>query len=261
MRRVFLFLLSLVLLIPFGFLYAQEGLTQKGLEEEFAYITYLAGNVEVDRTPENDVSDFEPAEIDMELAVGTIIRTGRDSLCEITIPGRSLMRLSSGTVFQIEQSEVEEETGRFRERFNFLAGKFKSTVEKFSAKDSEYSVVSGTTLAGVRGSELGGAIRIQKGVDFLCFEGELMIESTEGAFEPVVLRSGQRSYVPEVGVPTPAQTIAEETLEQWEQEFATEEEKALFLEEEEEEAVEEPEAVREREMPESTFEEHHYYRQ
>lgn len=171
------------------------------------------------------------------------------------------MRLSGGSVFQIEQSEADEETGRFRERFNFLAGKFKATVEKFSTKDSDYSVASGTTLAGVRGSEMGGAIKIQKGVDFFCFEGELMIESTEGAFEPVILTSGQKSYVPEEGVPTPAQTIPEETLKRWEQEFATEEEQAFALEEEEEEveeeeeeeAVEEPEAVQEPEKPASAL--------
>jgi len=264
-KKVIPFFLPVVLLFSHVLLWAQEGTLRGGMEQEPAYITYLSGNIDVDRTPNNEISDFEPAELDMELPIGTIIRTGRDSLCEITIPGRSLMRLASGTVFQIEQSEAEEETGTFRERFNFLAGKFKATVEKFTTKDSEYSVVSGTTLAGVRGSELGGAIKIGKGADFLCFEGELVIESTEGVFEPIVLTSGERSYVPKEGVPSPVQTIPEETLKQWEQEFATEEEYALALEKEEEvlaleeeeeveEAVEEPEVVLEPEKPKSVLE-------
>ena len=167
----------------------------------------------------------------MELPVGCVIRTGRASLCEITVPDRSVIRLSSGSTFQIVDASVDTESGRMRERFNFFAGMFKAKVEKFTVRDSEFTVVSGTTLAGVRGTEFGGEMRTGEGSEFLCFEGEVVIESVEEAFEPVVLEAGEMSYVPEQEAPLPVRRITAETLARWEKEFATAEEKALFFEE------------------------------
>ena len=240
MRKAILFLL--LFMIPFSAsrLPAQDGssqdaVSQNELEEEPAYITYLSGNVDVDRTPQNDISDFEPAELGMELGVGSIIRTGREALCEITMPDRSLLRLSKGTVFEIKQSSINRETGKVRERFNFLAGKFRAKVEKLVTTDSEFAVVSGTALAGVRGTVLGGSLKVGKGADFLCFDGEIVLESTIGAYEPVVLKSKEMSFVPLDGAPEPVQSIPEETLRKWEQDFKTEGEVLAVDEETEDE--------------------------
>jgi hypothetical protein len=212
-----------MILVP-SVLSAQEKLALEGLAEEGVYITYLSGTVDVDLTPQNGVSDFEPAELDMELPVGCVIRTGRSSLCEITIPDRSVIRLASGSSFEIVDASIDTKTGRIRERFNFFAGKFRAKVEKFTVRNSEFTVASGTTLAGVRGTELGGAIRTGNGADFLCFEGEVVIESTGDVFEPVVLNAGEMSYVPQAGAPSGVQAISQETLEKWKAEFATGEE-------------------------------------
>ncbi|MBN2322370.1 MAG: FecR domain-containing protein [Spirochaetes bacterium] len=236
MRRGMLFVLLLLLLyVPASYmcmmlvpsvLSAQEQLTLEGLTEEGVFITYLSGAVDVDRTPQNGISDFEIAELDMELPSGCVIRTGRSSLCEITIPQRSVIRLASGSSFEIVDASVDTETGRVRERFNFFAGKFRAKVEKFTVRDSEFTVASGTTLAGVRGTELGGAIRTGDGADFFCFEGEVVIKSAEDVFEPVVLNAGEMSYVPQAGAPSGVQAIPQETLKQWRDEFATVEETA-----------------------------------
>ena len=203
---------------------AQEKLEIEGLADETVYVTYLSGSVDVDRTPENGVSDFESAVLDMELPDGCVIRTGKSSLCEITIPDRSIIRLSSGSSFQIVDASVDTDSGRVRERFNFFAGRFKAKVEKFTVRDSEFTVASGTTLAGVRGTELGGEIRTDEGADFLCFEGEVVIESAAEEFEPVVLKTGEMSFVPEKKAPLPVKKIPAEILTRWKKEFAKEEE-------------------------------------
>ena len=264
MRKVILFLLPFFVLLSWAGLWAQESSPQGGLPqgsplqgsvEEPAYITYLSGNVDVDRTPENEVSDFEPAELDMELLAGSTIRTGRKAICEITMPEGSMVRLGSGTVFQIEYSSIDRDTGRMRERFNFLAGKFKAKVNKFTTADSEFSVISGTALAGVRGTVLGGSVKAGKGgADFLCFDGKLVIESTTGAYEPVVLNTGQMSFVPWVGTPSPVQAIPQQTLQAWEQEFKTEGEEAPVPEEAEEEPKPEDEWLTESWEPQKQME-------
>ncbi|UCB46744.1 MAG: FecR domain-containing protein [Spirochaetota bacterium] len=235
MRKAILIYLPVILILSFGNLIAQED-----MKEEPAYISFLSGNVDVDITPQNDISDFEPAELDLELPVGSIIRTGREALCEITMPDESTISLTAGTVFQIEHSAINRDTGKTRQRFNFIAGRFKAKVKKFTTTDSEFSVVSGTSLAGVRGSILGGKARTGMGTDFLCFEGTLVIESLEDAFEPVVLNPGQMSFVPEEGMPTPAVEIPRETIEEWEEEFKPfEDEPEIVPEEVEEEVAEE----------------------
>jgi hypothetical protein len=235
MRKALLFILPVILVLSFGILSAQDG-----MDEEPAYVSFLSGNVDVDSTPENDISDFEPAELDKELPVGSIIRTGREALCEITLPDGSTLSLTAGTVFQIESSSYNRETGKTRQRFNFIAGKFKARVKKFTTTDSEFSVVSGTTLAGVRGSILGGSTRAGAGADFLCFEGQLVIESLEDAFEPVVLNEGQMSFVPKEGAPTPVVEIPQETIEEWEEEFKPFEAEEQPVPQEKEEEISEP---------------------
>ncbi len=241
MRKVILLLLSILFVLVVGILWAQED-----MEEEPAYISFISGNVDVDVTPVNDIDDFEPAELDMELPIGTTIRTGQDAIVEITMPDESIVRLSSGTVFQIEDSSINRDTGRIRERFNLIAGKIKATVQKFTTSGSEFTVASGTALAGVRGTILGGSAMPGQGADFLCFVGKIVIESVTGAFEPIVLYEGQMSFVPIEGVPEPVIDIPDEVYEEWEQEFKKFEEAAPEVKEEaEEEEVEKVEEVEE----------------
>ena len=72
MKRIMTALFALLICGFFGFAHAQDD-----TGELSAYISFLTGNVEVDLTPENELDDFVPAELDMEVFEGTLIRTGR----------------------------------------------------------------------------------------------------------------------------------------------------------------------------------------
>jgi len=204
---VILFLLSFV--FAFG---AEE------LVPEPAYISYIVGGVDVDLTPDNDMEDFTEAKMDMSLPLGSLVRTGKDALCELTLLDGSMIRISSGSVFQIETVSYDSQTTKKKGRFKLVFGRARSKVEKLTTKDSRFEVVSGTALAGVRGTSYGVAF---DGVtsQVLVFDGSVSFESLEGLFEPVRIEEGMMSSVREGGVPDTPRAIPPEVLDEWEAEL------------------------------------------
>ncbi|MCK4805185.1 MAG: FecR domain-containing protein, partial [Spirochaetes bacterium] len=248
MKKIVIYIFSILFILSFGLLYAQED-----MEEEPAYVSYLAGNVDVDLTPDNNMEDFEMAELDMEIPAGTLIRTGMDGLCEITMPDQSTIKVSGGSVFQVDEMLISRETGKSSQKFKLLFGKIRARVEKFTTSDSKFEIASGTALAGIRGTVIGDTF---DGVNtkVLCFEGEVTLESLTGAFEPVVMNAGQMSSVAEGGIPEPVIDIPPEEMQEWAEDlekFA--EEAAEKVEEVKEAAKDEEIAKKAAEKGESFF--------
>jgi len=237
MRKITIFIFTLIFILSSGgFLFAQDD-----MEEEPAYISYLVGNVDVDITPDNNIEDFEVAELDMDLPAGTIIRTGQDAICEITMPDESTIKISSGSVFQIEEVLISKETGRKVEKFNLIFGKVRAKVQKFTTSGSEFNIVSGTSLAGVRGTSYGVFFDGLKS-HVLVFEGKVSLGSLTGAFGTVMLSQGQMSFIPKDGIPEPAIEIPEDVLKEWDKELGKfVKEVKEVTEPEEEKKVEKPE--------------------
>jgi hypothetical protein len=198
-------------------LWTGVGYTQTEMVPESASVSFLSGSVDVDLTPDDRREDFQAAELGMKLLPGTLIRTGQKALCEITMPDGSTVKISSGTVFQITRSDVDSETGKRSQWFDLLFGKVRAKVQKFIAPDSEFEIVSGTALAGVRGTDFavtydGVSSRV------LVFEGSVDLGSLTESFEPVVLSGGQMSALPAGGVPEPPVVIPADTLQDWQSE-------------------------------------------
>ncbi len=215
MKRLLIYIIVSVLMI-FGT--ATAILAQEDMEEEPAYISYLSGNVDVDLTPENELGDFQPAELDMDLPPGSVVRTGSDAVCEITLPDESTIKIANGSVFKIDELLINRETGKKSEKFSLMFGKIKAKVKKLTTSDSNFTVASGTALAGVRGTSFG--------VDFdgvksqvLVFEGKVELGSLTGAFEPILINGGQMSIVPKGGIPEPPKPIPPDVLEKWNKEM------------------------------------------
>jgi hypothetical protein len=213
MKRLFFSLLFLFIPVSAMLLYAEDDITG-----EQVYISYLAGNVQVDETPDNEKDDFETAELNMALSTGAVIRTGREALCEISTPDGSKVQISSGSVFVIEEVLVRRDTGSFRQKFNLLFGRLRASVEKLTAADSTFDVVSGTALAGVRGTDYGVSFDGLK-TDVYVFDGAVKLESLTDSFEPVLLEKGKMSSVVLDGVPEPVTDIPDEVLDEWDEEL------------------------------------------
>jgi len=211
MKRITVYILAFLIIVFTGALYAQE------MTEEPAYISYIVGTVDVDITPENGIEDFIPAELDMDLPPGTVIKTGDDGLCEITMPDESTIKISSSSSFKIETVQMDRQTGRKKQRFSLAFGRVRAKVKKLTTSDSEFSIVSGTALAGVRGTSFGvkfDGIKAQ----ILVFEGQVTLSSITGLFEPVTLNEGFMGVVAEGGLPEPVVPIPEDVLKEWEEE-------------------------------------------
>jgi len=146
MKKISIYTISLLFVLSFGFLYAQED-----IQEDYAYISFFYGHVDVDVTPDNNIDDFEVAKLHMKLDSGTIINTGENALCEITMPDGSTIRISKCTVFQVEELSVKMKTDKKLQKFKLLFEKIRLKVQKSISNDTEFAIVSGTALAGVRG--------------------------------------------------------------------------------------------------------------
>ncbi len=238
MKKIVIYIFSILFILSFGFLHAQEY-----MEEEPAYVSYLVGSVDVDLTPDNNIEDFEMAELDMEIPAGTLIRTGMDGLCEITMPDQSTIKVSGGSVFQVDELLISNETGKKSQKFSLLFGKIRARVEKFTTSDSKFEIAAGTALAGIRGTVIGDSF---DGVNtkVLCFEGEVTMSSLTGAFEPVVINAGQMSSVAEGGIPEPVIDIPPEEMQAWEEDLEKFAEEAVEKVEDVKEAVKDEEVAK-----------------
>jgi hypothetical protein len=213
MIKNFLFVLLMLLLFPFVYVQAQEAeLAEK------AFISFLAGNVDVDYTPDNEMEDFEIAELDMRLPAGSIIRTGKNGLCEITVPDGSTIKISPRTVFQIEEFTFDPEMEKKKGRFNLIFGRVRAKVSKLVTTDSEFQIKAGTALAGVRGTTF-GVLFDGKTAQVVVFEGSINLNSATGAFETLTISEGQAGTVLSDGLAGPIIEIPDELVEEWEQEL------------------------------------------
>jgi len=214
MRRILCICTVLLSFLSFWYGFAQETMTQIP-----AVVTYLVGNVDVDKTPDNNMDDFQIAELEMKLPRGSIVRTGRDGFCELQLHDGSTIKVSHTSVFKIEDISYNEDSGRKRSKFNLLFGKMKAKVSKLTTPDSEFDVRSGTTLAGVRGTTFG---LFFDGVEsqVLVFDGSVSLESITRSFEPKVVRKGRITTVHSDGLPGSAVKIPKELYLEWEEEFS-----------------------------------------
>ncbi len=88
MIKNFLFALLLLLLFPLVYVHAQDT-----MQVEKAYISFLAGNVDVDYTPDNEMEDFEIAELDMRLPAGQLFELEKTDY--VKLPFRTGAQLKS----------------------------------------------------------------------------------------------------------------------------------------------------------------------
>jgi len=156
------------------------------------------------------------------------------------MPEGSTIKVSSGSVFQIEGISINRTTGATSQKFSLVFGKVRAKVEKLVTTDSEFNIVSGTALAGVRGTSFGVSFDGIKS-RFLVFEGAIRLESITGLFEPILLNQGKMISVPPDAIPEPVQDIPQDVLEEWEKEAEKFVEKVA-------EAVEVPEAPEEKKI-------------
>ena len=187
-------------------------------EKEGPYISYVSGEVDMEfRDNDGNSVEIEAARINMTLPVNSIVKTGHSSLCDITMPDGSTIRLASNTYFKLDSLELSLSDRKQNAVFSLIRGQVKAKIGRLLNKDSGFCIMTDTALAGVRGTIYGVDSRIDE-TDVLVFKGEVEVSSTQGKFAPFVVRRGQMVTVYDFA-PTQPTDISEETKEAWDEEL------------------------------------------
>jgi hypothetical protein len=107
-------------------------LTTCGLQANRAKVYFLTGNVNV---------NHQPAQIDQEIINGSIIETGKNSLCEIIFNEKNAIRLKENSNIIFDFTKIEMSSGS-------MIGVFK----KLSKSDKSFSIKTPHNLAAIRGT-------------------------------------------------------------------------------------------------------------
>lgn len=138
MKRV-LFLIGFLfaVMVTANVIYAQG-------ENEVAQILYMQGEVQV----KVGASDWQPAEIEMLLNKGDMLRTGADSFVEITFgPKQDKNVIKAGENSTIKLDADADGINVIR----LSSGKVFSLISKL-ARDAKFEIVTPTAIAGARGT-------------------------------------------------------------------------------------------------------------
>jgi len=187
-------------------------------EKEVPYVSYMSGEVDVEfRDNGGNSVKIKAARINMDLPVNSIVKTGYNSLCDITMPDGSTIKLASDTYFKLDSLELSLRERKQNAIFSLIRGQVKAKIGRLLNKDSGFCIMTNTVLAGVRGTVYGVNSKVDE-TDILVFKGEVEVSSTQGKFAPIVVRRGQMVTVYDFA-PTEPKDISEETKEAWDEEL------------------------------------------
>ena len=187
-------------------------------EKEIPYVSYVSGQVDVEfRDNGGNSVEIKPARINMVLPVNSIVKTGYSSLCDITMPDGSIIKLASDTYLKLDSLELSLSERKQNAIFSLIRGQIKAKVGRLLNKDSGFCIMTDTALAGVRGTVYGVDSKVDE-TDVLVFKGEVEVSSAQGKFAPIVVRKGQMVTVYDFA-PTEPKDISEETKEAWDEEL------------------------------------------
>ncbi len=152
-------------------------------------IVEIDGNVTVQRAK---TSNWQKAEMNMELSNADKIRTLFSSSAIIKLPDGSSITVGENTV--LDMSSV---TDKKSVNVKLVFGGLKADVMKRSLKDrTEFKVSTPTAVAGVRGTEFEASENAGGGTQFLVNDGEIEIETSKGK---ISLEKGQKLSVSKEG--------------------------------------------------------------
>ncbi len=144
-KKIFLILnIIFMVLIP---AIAEESDIIKSLTESIAIISDYQGEALIKSVNYNE---FKNAELNMPVYEGDELKTGKDSLIEITFDDSTIIRLEDNSNMKI--SELKRNKNSAKTIFNLLFGKIIAIVEKLN-QDSNFEVHTKMAIAAVKGTE------------------------------------------------------------------------------------------------------------
>jgi len=155
----------------------------------------------------------------MPVTAGSFIKTGKDSMVELTMPDNSIIRLASDTLFELNQALFPED--KLRRFFSkLLIGKMWARVTStFRGRRGTFNTSTYTAVAGVRGTTYNLKAKADKSTEISVYAGKvgvgppLIVEGgpkeemawpmqvSEKKWEEIILGKLQRLYIGPDGKP------------------------------------------------------------
>jgi hypothetical protein len=185
-----------------------------GLEQ--IRVTWQKGEASIGVNQKGPWQTLKPG---MPVTAGNFIKTGKDSMVELTMPDNSVIRLASDTLFKVDQALFpEDKLRRFFSKL-FVGKMWAKITVVFRGRRGTFNTSTHTAVAGVRGTTYNLKAGADKSTEISIYEGKvgigppLIVEGapkeemawpnqvSERKWEEIILGKLQRLYIGPDGKP------------------------------------------------------------
>lgn len=122
----------------------------------------------------------------MPVTAGSFIKTGKDSMVELTMPDNSIIRLASDTLFKVNQALFpEDKLRRFFSKL-FIGKMWAKVTSTFRGRRGTFNTSTYTAVAGVRGTTYNLKAGADKSTEISVYEGKV------GVGPPLIVEGGPK---------------------------------------------------------------------
>jgi len=122
----------------------------------------------------------------MPVTAGSFIKTGKDSMVELTMPDNSVIRLASDTLFKVDQALFpEDKLRRFFSKL-FVGKMWAKITVVFRGRRGTFNTSTHTAVAGVRGTTYNLKAGADKSTEISVYEGKV------GVGPPLIVEGGPK---------------------------------------------------------------------
>jgi len=122
----------------------------------------------------------------MPVTAGSFIKTGKDSMVELTMPDNSIIRLASDTVFELNQALFPEDKPRRFFSKLFIGKMWAKVTSTFRGRRGTFNTSTYTAVAGVRGTTYNLKAGADKSTEISVYEGKV------GVGPPLIVEGGPK---------------------------------------------------------------------
>ena len=146
-------------------------------------VTWQKGEVSIGLTKKGP---WQTLRSGMPVTAGSFIKTGKESMVELTLPDNSIIRLAPDTLFKLNQAFFPED--KLRRFFSkLLIGKMWAKVTSaFRGRRGTFNTSTYTAVAGVRGTTYNLKAGADKSTEISVYEGKV------GVGPPLIVEGGPK---------------------------------------------------------------------
>ncbi len=142
-------------------------------------VKIFMGNVQIamGETAATASPEFVKPMINMEVKAPTRIKTGKDSIIEILLQDKSVLKIGAESEFLIETWNFDPKTGTKKGAFKLFSGKVMAVITKLSG-NSSFQIITNNGVASVRGTKFGVNVKQSSDnpiMDILVFNGQVAV--------------------------------------------------------------------------------------